>query len=168
MKMRELDSYLRESVESLGEVIVDQDLIEYRNIQVELLPPDGRTLEERMIDADCTLLEYILIQRKLVEKSYDNVHDFCVHEYKIDVKCVNTKYYNIPKEKSRRNIPWMKKAFENNNLTHFAFYHMNRPLRPLEVDDKITFEYLKLESADHVLKNLQESKYDGYYYRVKG
>jgi hypothetical protein len=167
MKMRELDSYLRESVESLGEVIVDQDFIEYRDAQVELLLPCGRTLEERMIDADYTLLEYTLIQRKLVEKSYDKVHDFCVHEYKIDVKCVNTKYYSIPKEKIR-NIPWMKKAFENNNLTHFAFYHMNRPLRPLEVDDKITFEYIKLEGADRVLKNLQESKYDGYYYQVKG
>ena len=62
MKMRELDSYLRESVESLGEVIVDQDFIEYRNIQVELLLPCGRTLEERMMDADYTLLEYSLIQ----------------------------------------------------------------------------------------------------------
>ena len=123
--------------------VYDADQVGISNIQVELLLPCGRTLEERMMDADYTLLEYSLIQRKLVEKSYDKVHDFCVHEYKIDVKCVNTKYYSIPKEKIR-NIPWMKKAFENNNLTHFAFYHMNRPLRPLEVDDKITFELLSL------------------------
>ena len=168
MKMRELDTYLRKIVDSLGEVIADQDFIVHRNICVELFPSYERTLEQRMIHADNTLLEYTLIQRNLVEKPYDKVHDFCVHEYKIDVKCIQSVWYSIPEHKEKKSLSWMKTGIETHNLTHFGFYKMNRPIRPLEVGDNLTFKYIKLEDADHVLNNLEASKFGGYRYLVKG
>jgi len=159
-----LDYYLKEIVNSLGEVIVDQPFIVHRNICVEQFLPHKRTLEQRMIHADCTLLEYTLIQRDFVEKPYNILHDFRIHQYKIDVKCIQTVWYSIPEKKEEQ----LKNGVKNHDLTHFGFYKMNRPNRPLEIGDKLTFEYIKLEDANYVLNNLEVSKFGGHRYLVKG
>lgn len=164
MTTEELNILLAETVSSLGEVQVDEDFIDFRNKSKDKFKANRRDEETRLKNADCLLLEYTLIKNKLVEASIDKVHDICVQDLKIDLKCIESSWYS-PKTD---NIPWMLEGIKNGLLTHFAFYHMTRPPRPLKAGDKINFEYIKAEDAMTVFNNLKLSKFnDGYYFGVK-
>ena len=164
MNIEELNTLLADAVLSIGEVKVDEDFIDFRNKSKDKFKANRRDEETRLKNADCLLLEYTLIKNNLVKASTDKVHDICVHNFKIDLKCIESSWYT-PKTD---NIPWMLEGIKNGLLTHFAFYHMSRPARPLKVGDKIRFEYIKVEDAMTVLNNLKLSKFnDGYYFGVK-
>ena len=155
---------LKSIVDSLEEIKVTNHFISYRDECVELFNKDAsddRSLKQRMMHADCTLLEYTLIMRGLVQAPYNRVHDFCLQDKKIDVKCISEKSYT-PKTK---NIKWMREALEQGDLTHFGFYRMYGPSRPLEEADTVSFDYIKTVSAKTVLNNLKPSKFkEGTYY----
>lgn len=164
MNTETLNDLLKRSVESLGQVEVDQDFIDFRNKFKKKFKGNGRDEETRLKNADCLLLEYHLIKNNLVDAPTNEVHDICVQDFKIDLKCIESSWYT-PKTD---NIPWMLEGVKNGLLTHFAFYHMKRPNRPLKVEDKVDFEYIKVEDAMAVFNNLKLSKFnDGYYFGVK-
>lgn len=163
MQIDTLNSILKRLIDSLGSVEVDQDFIDARDIRVKQFKANGRSIETRLKHADCTLLEHTLIKNEQVEKPENKWHDFCVQDSKIDVKCIESTWYS-PKTD---NIPWMLEGIKRGMLTHFGFYHMQRPNRPLQIGDKIFFEYIKVEDAMTVLNGLKISKFNGYYYGVK-
>jgi len=161
----ELNEYLKDSIDSLKTIRVSKAFIEHRDELRNKFRKNGRQEEQMILNADRLLLEWTLINRGLVEESIDKLHDFCLHNYYIDLKCITTKYLNINHSMSSK-IPWMLEGISKNLLTHFAFYRMHGPARALQVNDKVKFEFLDCKEASYVLNNLKKSKYDGYYYEV--
>lgn len=165
MNLHDLNIYLKKSVEELGTIIVDESFITHRDEMRNKFRKNGRLEEQMILNADRLLLEWTLLNKGLVGPSVDKLHDFCLQEYKIDLKCISSKYLNINRAMANK-IPWMREGINNNMLTHFAFYKMYGPKRGLEINDKVTFEFIDCQEAQYVLNNLKKSKFDGFYYEV--
>jgi hypothetical protein len=165
MDTNELNEYLKQCINSFGIIHVDESFIQYRDDLRSKFRKNGREEEQMILNADRLLLEWILLKRGLVQESVDKLHDFCLQNYFIDLKCIATKYLNINRAMSSK-LAWMRDGISKNLLTHFAFYKMHGPKRGLQVNDEIQFEYLNCIEASHVLNNLKTSRYDGYYYEV--
>lgn len=170
MTERELSDHCRDLVESLGTRETSKVFITERNIKRDefrhsdnkrkFAIKDQRSEEKRLANADCILLETILVEEGKVLAPYHKLHDFRVDVYKIDNKDLQGPYY-YPK---MANIEWMNKGVESGDLTHFMFTRMYRPIegKPLESGDKVKFDFLKLINAKFVLDNLEDyRKKDG-------
>jgi hypothetical protein len=170
MTERELSDHCRDLVESIGTRETSPTFITERNIKTdEFRDSDNRrkfavkkerSEEKRLVNADCILLETILVEEGKVLAPYDKLHDFGVDTYRIDNKDLQSAYY-YPK---MANIKWMKNGTESGDLTHFMFTRMYRPIegKPLEAGDKVKFDFLKLVNAKFVLDNLEDyRKKDG-------
>jgi len=165
MTIEELNNLLHRYIHNIDSVVVSPDFIDYREFIRSKFRMDERDDLHRIMHADCLILERELIHRGYVDEPLDKVHDICVQDSFIDLKCVTGKYFNIS-EKYSEKIPWWKAGIKNNILTHFSFYRMNRPSRPLKVNDIVSFEHIKVYDATYVLSNLKPSKYSGYYFEV--
>lgn len=165
MTTEELDSFLREHINLIGTVKITSDFIEYRDDVRSNFRKDSRDDTYRLIHADCLVLEHELLARGYVNEPTNKLHDFCLQNLSIDLKSITSKYFNLSEQASNK-IPWWLKGIKNNLLTHFAFYKMNRPSRPLKENDMVSFEYIKAYDAMYVLNNLKRSRYDGYYFEV--
>lgn len=170
MTERELSDHLRDLVESLGTRETSPTFITERDIKRdEFRDSDNRrkfavkkerSEQKRLADADCILLETILVEEGKVLAPYHKLHDFGVYTYRIDNKDLQGPYY-YPKI---ANIEWMRNGIESGDLTHFMFTRMYRPIKdkPLQAGDKVKFDFLKLVSAKIVLDNLEDyRKKDG-------
>lgn len=170
MTERELSDHCRDLVESLGTRETSHVFITERNIKTDefrdsdnrrkFAIKDQRSEEKRLANADCILLETILIEEGKVQAPYDKLHDFIVNVYRIDNKDLQGPYY-YPK---MANIKWLIKGVKSGDLTHFMFTRMHRPVKdkPLEAGDKVKFDFLKLVNAKFVLDNLEDyRKKDG-------
>lgn len=165
MDTNELNEYLKQSIDSLGTIHVDESFIQYRDELRGKFRKNGREEEQMILNADRLLLEWTLIKKGLVQESIDKLHDFCLHDSYIDLKCISSKYLNINHSMSNK-IPWMRDGISKNLLTHFAFYKMHGPKRGLQINDEVKFEFLNCKEASYVLNNLKKSRYDGYYFEV--
>jgi len=170
MTERELNNFLRDTVESLGTRNTSGKFITERNIKKgefqhsdnkrKFIKKDNRTEQQRIANADCILLEYILVEEGLVLPPTHKLHDFGVDIYRIDNKDLQGPYY----WPTMANIEWMEEGIASGRLTHFMFTRMHRPYEgiPLKADDPVRFEYLKLVPARTVLDNLEDyRKKDG-------
>lgn len=165
MNTTDLDDFLIEQIDKVNPFTVSKEFIEYRNEMKNSFRSNKRTDFKRLMDADCLALEYLLVNSKAVEPPTNKLHDFCLHDLLVDVKCIVNNYYNISEEASSK-LPWMLDGIKKGYLTHFSFIRMDRPHRPLEIGDIVTFSYIKSFEAKDVLNGLKPSKYNGYYFEV--
>lgn len=162
MTERELDNYLREEINALQNVLTDKNFLNERNIKkVEFEESDRRrnklhtrTDKTRFVNADCIFLEYLLYINGKVLAPIDKLHDFRIDKYAPDIKIISGAYFWPTVE----NIDWMEKGIASGMLTHFVFAKMHRPVKDeiLKLDDKVSFEYIKLVPARVVLDNLED------------
>lgn len=170
MTERELSDHCRDLVESLGTRDTSETFIIERDIKRDefrhsddkrkFAIKNERSEEKRLADADCILLETILVEEGKVLAPYHKLHDFGVDTYRIDNKDLQGSYY-YPK---MANIKWMNDGVKSGDLTHFMFTRMHRPVKdkPLEAGNKVKFDFLKLVNAKFVLDNLEDyRKKDG-------
>ena len=163
MTEHELYEYLRNEVNALQNVVVTEDFINERNTKkLEFEESDNKRKSEkddrrddktRFMHADCIFLEYILITTGKVRAAIDKVHDFLLSRYATDIKVVSSPYLYVPPA----NIPWMQKAILAGLLTHILIVRMFRPneKKSLIAGDKVSFQFVELVLAQHVLDNLE-------------
>mgnify|MGYP003353303387 FL=1 len=123
---------------------------------------NGRDDTTRLMHADCLIVEYTMVQSGFAEESYCKEFDFEVRKYnaKVDVKIFD-KWFNIPSDK----VDWYLNNINKGLLTHFAFYRwVSKPTEPLEAGNVVQVKLIEVRSAEEVMKNLNVSNYDGYYY----
>ena len=164
MTERELSDYLRDLVESLGTIEITSKFITERNLKKsefqhsdnnrKFAKKNDRNEETRLVNADCILLETLLIQEGKVLPPTNMLNDFGVNIYRIDNKDLQGPYY-YPK---MTNINWMQDGITSCDLTHLMFTRMYRPVKnkPLKAGDKVKFEFLKLINAKIVFDNLED------------
>jgi hypothetical protein len=170
MTERELSDHLRDLVESIGIRETTSKFISERDIKAiefqhadnkrKFAKKDTRTEQQRIVNADCILLEYILVEEELVLPPTDKLHDFGVDIYRIDNKDLSGPYY----WPTMANIDWMQRGIDSGDLTHFMFTRMHRPINgaPLKTGDNVKIDFLKVVNAQLVLDNLEEyRKKDG-------
>ena len=146
----------------MGEITIDQAFIDYRNQMMWKFRSNGRDENQRLMDADCLIVEYSMVQSAFAEESYCKEFDYEVRTFnaKVDVKIYN-KWFNIPSDK----VEWYVGNVNKGLLTHFAFHRwVNKPLKPLVVGDKVKTDFINVVLAKEVMSNLSASQYDGYYY----
>ena len=163
--MSSLYDYLKECQDRLGVITIDQAFIDYRNQMAWKFRAGNRDVNTRIMNADCLIVEYSLIQGAMVAEPYGMEQDFVVSKYMalVDAK-IYDKWFNIPADK----VQWYMKNIKEGLLTHFAFYRwVNKPARPLEVGDTVELRLIEVSPAETVLRNVNISQYDGYYYIPK-
>ena len=163
--MNSLYNYILKCNDFMGDITIDQAFIDYRNQMKWKFRANGRDENQRLMDADCLIVEYTMIQSAFAEESYCKEFDYEVRQYnaKVDVK-IYDKWFNIPSDK----LEWYKMNIKKGLLTHFAFHRwVNKPTKPLVVGDVVKTELVNVISAVEVLSNLSISQYDGYYYIPK-
>jgi hypothetical protein len=166
-------SHLENAISNyLNNVTIDKDFIDYRNNEVERNRKvdisrgyyrDDATLK---MHADCTILEYLLINNQIVEPpSHRWRHDFKLFGLKLDAKRVY-QWFSVPDYKLIQYLESVKQ----NELTHFMFWNYNfKPSSPFKEGDSIGFIFLGLKSVQEVMNELKPSKYNegkDYYYGV--
>ena len=162
--MTTLFEHLEDCMLVCHDIPVDQDFIDYRDDHKNKFAANGRTEEERLMHADCLIIEYTLLNRKFVVYPENIKHDFIFGNHKTDIKIITSKYFNIPSDK----VEWYMGNIRSGDLTDFAFFKFTkRPQRPLEDSDVVSIKLLEVRNAEEVMNNLQPSQGDGYYYRVK-
>ena len=158
-------NYLSSIHEEIETFIVDEEFILHRNTMKAKFRAHGREDYKRLMHADCLAVEYLLLQKDLVEKPDNIYHDFTIDDAKVDCKIIHNRYFNVPEEKTIYYLENIKRG----HLTHFAFYkYYKNPDAPLKVGDEVHFVLKEVTSADTVMKKLQVSQYGngGYYYTV--
>jgi len=157
----ELFEYLDDCQRDIGIITIDDDFIEYRNAHKEKFNANGRNTNERLMHADCLIVEYTLIKNRLVEPPKNIAYDFSIGDNKIDAKIITSKYFNI----SNESLIWYRQNILSGDVTHFAFYkYQTNPLSPLKAGDEIKLQFIDIENARTVIKNTKPSNYKGYYY----
>lgn len=160
--MNSLRSYLIKCNDFMGEITIDQAFIDYRNQMMWKFRSNGRDENTRLMHADCLIVEYSMVQFGFATESNCKEFDFEARVYnaKVDVK-IYDKWFNIPSDK----VEWYLMNIKKGLLTHFAFYRwVNKPLKPLVAGDKVKLDFIEVRDATEVMKNLNISQYDGYYY----
>ena len=113
---------------------------------------------------------WVLERECYVRPANRKAHDFHLFsKYFVDLKCVNTKYYSIHEDKLISGyLEWVMSSIESGHLTHYGFYRMNRPPRPLMLNDRVSFEMISVVPALEVLDNMKVSQQPcgGVYYMV--
>lgn len=162
-----LFDYLKECNDNIGEITITPEFIEYRNEYKDKFNANGRTNDQRLMHADCLIIEYMFLENEIVTKPETIKYDFGVGDNKIDCKVIKD-WFNVPAGYDN----YYTKNIAANQLTHFAFFrYKTAPTRPLVAGDKISFNLIKVDSAINVLSKLRPSKYPdkftgktGYYY----
>lgn len=160
--MNSLFQYLSDCNREIGEVVIDQSFIDYREEMKWKFVKKGRSEKKAAMDRDCLLPEYILLKRGFVNKSLNREYDFSVpaFEAKVDVKMYDN-YFNIDNKK----YVWYVMNINKGLLTHFAFYQWaEKPTKPLVVGDRVRFNLVEVSIAKNVLNNKKVSNFKGYYY----
>jgi hypothetical protein len=162
--MTNLLQYLKECQDRIGEIIIDQGFIDFRNEHKEKFRAGGRDDRQRLMDADCLITEYALINNGFVNKPENKRHDFIKDNDKVDAKIISSLYFNVPEDK----VTWYMENIRSGNLTHFAFYKfVVRPGAPLKPGDKVLIRLDEVRDAEYVMNKLRPSNKDGYYYIVQ-
>jgi hypothetical protein len=144
----------------ITKVVIDQEFIDYRNEHADRFGDFGRTEEEKIMDSDGLLPEYILLKSGKVEPPYDRVHDWIFRHDRFDNKMVNQDSNTVSLKAS--NIDWMRKAVAAGHLTKFSITKWVTPhTRALQVGDVVEFEWYKEIPAREALsaEKLRDSKY---------
>ena len=160
--MNSLYNYLQRCNDFMGEIEIDQAFIDYREQMKWKFKQGNRTDEQFTMDRDCLIIEYSMVQWAMATEAYSKEYDFAVGSYNalVDVKIFD-KWFNIPGDK----LEWYSMNTNKGLLTHFAFYKWrNKPIKPLVVGDKVSFDLIEVSDSRHVLDNKSLSQYDGYYY----
>lgn len=162
--MSSLYNYLKDSVDKLGIITIDQAFIDYRDQMKWKFRTNGRTEEEKLINCDALILEYSLIQGAMVSEASCREHDFILSQFnaKIDAKKIE-KWFNINDDK----ISWYNRNYKLGEVTHFCFFKYPNKLRPFQVGDTVKVDLLDVVPVEEVLRNVIPSNYQGYYYKVK-
>jgi hypothetical protein len=163
--MNSLFGYLNKCNDFLGNITIDQAFIDYRNQMKWKFKANGRDENTRLMHADCLIIEYSLIQAAMASNPNVKEYDIDVNDFnaKVDIK-IYDKWFNIPSDK----LEWYKMNIKKGLLTHFGFYRwVNKPTKPLEVGDVVQVTLTSVVSAEEVLRNLNTSQYDGWYYIPK-
>lgn len=163
--MNSLLGYLIKCNDFLGPITIDQAFIDYRNQMMWKFKANGRDENTRLMHADCLIIEYSLIQGAMASDPGGKEYDIDIKDFnaKIDIK-IYDKWFNIPSDK----VEWYMMNIRKGLLTHFAFYKwVNKPAKPLVVGDVVQVNLTSVVSAEEVLKNVNISQYDGYYYIPK-
>lgn len=163
--MNSLSSYLNKCNDFLGAITIDQAFIDYRNQMKWKFKANGRDDNTRLMHADCLIIEYSMIQGGMASNPGGKEADISLDNFnaKVDIK-IYDKWFNIPSDK----VEWYMMNIKKGLLTHFAFYRwVNKPLKPLEVGDVVQTSFTSVVPAEEVLRNVNISQYDGYYYIPK-
>jgi hypothetical protein len=159
----ELFDYLLECNNKIGKILVGNDFINHRNTMKELFKAGDRTERERLMSADCLLVEYMLLKNNYVQPSVNIAYDFSYKDDKVDVKVISSKYFNIPGDK----CIWYMQNIRSYLLTKFAFYkYEEAPKEPLKIGDVVSFRLIEVSDAEKVMSSVKPSRGDGYYYAL--
>lgn len=144
------------------EFIVTPEFVDFREYHTENIYTGERTGEQAAQDFDALFLEFTLLKSKLVKPPLNWKHDFIFEGKKIDAKKIETINFNIKSEAKKKQFV---KSILEKELDLFLFYKVNIKYdRPMIVGDKQGFSIISLESARQVIKNLNESTKEGYFY----
>jgi hypothetical protein len=162
--MISLYDYIKNAIDKLEVITIDQAFIDYRNQMTWKFNTNGRTEQEKLINCDALILEYSLIQKALASPAKCREHDFIFSEFnaKIDAKKIE-KWFNITDDK----IAWYNRNYKLGEVTHFCFFKYTNKLRPFQVGDTVKVDLLDVVSVEEVLRNVIPSNFKGYYYIVK-
>ena len=141
---------------------VSQEFIDWRADHAKLYRQGKRTDEQFLLDLDSEIHEYTLISNGLVEPHDDMMVDYECDEWgNVDVKFID-KWYNISCSK----MLWMLK--QRYTVDHYEFCEwVDRPDRPLEVGDMVTWQPIAVIHYDDIMDNLKTSQYNGFYVDVR-
>lgn len=158
-----LYNYLSSIHKDINKFTVTEDFIQHRDKMKNKFRANGRDEETRLMAADCLGIEYLLLQKNLVEPPQTIFHDFIYDGARVDVKLITTRYFNIPDDK----VVYYMENIRSGQLTHFAFYkYKENPGRPLKAGDKVEYVLKKVVPAEQVMQDLVPSQYKGYYYTI--
>jgi hypothetical protein len=132
------------------DLVVPQEFIDYRNNFESKIKKDNRTKEERLIAADCLLLEWHLIETGLAEKPEGINYDVNLPEY-------NRTEIKRTKGKSVTLTPFTIRA-EFDNYIFFKF--VTPHVRPFKVGDNVSMEIVQIEAKDTVEQRRRNSYYN--------
>ena len=138
---------------------VTQKFIQYRAEKFEQYNQRGRTDKRFLMDIDCELYEWTLLDANAVQAHDSWMVDFTENGRNIDVKFIQ-KYWNVSGSKIT-NILQQRNILDGYKFMEWVF----RPARPLEAEDQVEVRRLGFLSYDDVADNLRPSfKAQGQYY----
>lgn len=150
----------------LTDVKITEDFIAYRDDLIQKYPAYGRSLIQRQVAGDALLAEYIL--PKVNSEALDATHmghDIILHGKKIDIKVIRDHWFTVANGKE----DWYRKCIHSGEVEYFAFFKYSKAhSKPFVAGDTASLKFIKLVSASNVMYNLRRSKYNGYYYDLKG
>jgi hypothetical protein len=148
----------------LKNIVITPRFIDYRNNYAMVLDmSSAKNDDERLMRADCLLVEYTLLESGLVDFPTDHAHDIIYNGKHIDIKVIQ-RWFNIT---DRKKPQWFKDKWKAGLLDSFVFYKYDvPPNKPLEVGDVVSFNFHSEQPTEYILKNLNKSQFEGYYVRV--
>jgi len=165
--MNDLDrKFVRFAARYLQNIPVSPEFIRHRNEHAaKFKDKKPRTPEEKLMDSDCLLPEFILLQNNVVDRPVHLSHDFRLDGHLVDVKVINAESFTIDEDQRA----WFRHGISQNQLTDFAFFSFkDKRTRPLEAGDTVSFKYKSAARAQHVLNNIKTSQFTNAppYYKV--
>lgn len=142
---------------------VTEDFIEQRLANSKLYNQTGRSDRKFWMDLDCEIVEYDYIARGV----WDNVSgwevDAAIDGKNVDLKFVQ-KYWNITPRRIV-NIIRQRKIIDEYHFWEWV----ERPKRPLEVDDIVTVRFVGALTYDQVADNIKASykQAGGHYVAIR-
>lgn len=137
------------------DLVISQEFIDYRNDhEKNKFRKDRRTKKERLIAADCLLLEWHLMQTGLAEKPKDDTftYDAEVPGYnRVEIKSISEGGYVTIKEWTRRQ--------DFDNYFFFRFMIPQTRIRPFNVGDEVTIHITEIASKESVEARCVYSNY---------
>ena len=142
---------------------ITEDFIQHRNDMSQIFrdwDDEERNETQKLMDADCLIVEYMLLRDGVVDKPENIQQDFIYKKDKVDIKLIK-KWFNI----STRNFNRFYRNIINGDLTHFALYRfVNEPTKPFKVGDTCEVELVEVTDARSLIKAVRPSQFKGYYY----
>lgn len=165
--MNDLDRKLARFIDRyLQNIPISPKFIQYRDEHAaKFKDKTPRTPEQKLMDSDCLLPEFILLQNNVVDRPVHFSHDFKLDGHLVDVKVINAESFTIDEDQRA----WFRHGISQNQLTDFAFLRFKvERTRPLEAGDTVSFEFKSTATAQHVLRNIKPSKFANKppYYKV--
>ena len=143
---------------------INQDFLDRRAEKKELYNQRGRTDRKFLMDLDAEVYEWHMMAT-YQWLPYDDWKVDAIDEQgkRLDVKFIR-KYWNVSREKTLNLIA------QRNIIEYFCFMEwVQRPNRPLQLDDTVEIRHVGNVSFDMVADNLRKSfkEPDGFYVDVR-
>ena len=148
----------------MGTVTVCEEFISHRTDKAEIYNMRGRTESRFLQDLDCEIVEFTkILVGEWFEHPTWHVDAITREGHNIDVKFVQ-EYWNLSKTRTSN----IMRQYGIVNYYHL-YEWVDRPKRPLEVGDVVSFRQVGVLSYEQVMQSMMPSKHEpgGYYVAIR-